>query len=158
MKQPNKPALVPGECQLFKQCVNLATNPLNKWKLGGAFSTECTKTIICDYVNGMIHSLRENFAIWTRHRRRNIHFKSNTGYKIESPHYMGVHSGCDLHWQSNRKSFVLNSFNVQQLWMGGQTKIVYNGTKIQTTEFKLKGANISLILDPDKVLSLKNIC
>lgn len=42
--------------------------------------------------------------------------------------------------------------------MGGQTKIVYNGTKIQTTEFKLKGANISLILDPDKVLSLKNIC
>lgn len=40
--------------------MNLATNPLNKRKVGGAFSTECTKTIKCDCVNGMIHSLIEH--------------------------------------------------------------------------------------------------
>lgn len=108
MKQPNKPALVPGECQLFKQCVNLATNPLNKRKVGGAFSTECAKIIICDCVNGTIHSLIENFEIWTRHRWKNSHCKSNTGYKSESWHYMGVHSDSDLQWQSNRESFILN--------------------------------------------------
>lgn len=73
---------------------------------------------------------------------------------------MGVHSGWDLHWQSNRESFVLNSFNVQQLPMGGQTKIVwYTGTKSKTTEIKLSDANILQILVPDNnVLSLKNIC